>query len=376
MGPLKRILFLDQFSEIGGAQRCLLELLPSAADGGFDAHLAVPGDGALARRLTARGITVHDLPLGNYGLGRKSIGETMRYLLERRPLSATIQGLLAREKIEAVYVNGPRLMPVLSKARSCLPVIFHTHNRVSALNGRALVARALRRTNASVIAASRYLAQQWRQPSRVVYGGVEGPPDGWLRRPAGGGPRVGVAGGGPRIGLVGRFALSKGQREFVLAAASLDRPGAEFYLCGDPLFGDRDGLRYKQEVLRLAPPSVRYLGWTEDVYDVMAGLDLLVLPSAQEGGLPNVVLEAFASGVAVLATPVGGLPEILVDGENGFLLPSPDPEMIARRLGEILAAPERIAAVASRARAQWRERFTADRFRSEIWSAVASACGL
>ena len=120
---------------------------------------------------------------------------------------------------------------------------------------------------------------------------------------------------------------------------------------------------------------MRHLGWRDDVYDVLAGLDLLVLPSGEEGGIPSVILEAFASGVAVLACPAGGIPEILVEGENGFLLPSQAAESIAARLEELLGAPDRIAAAAARAQRLWRERFTANRFRSEIWETIAQAVG-
>ena len=66
-----RILFLDQFSELGGAQRCLLELFPVESRAGWEAHAALPGSGPLVRLLEQRSVPVHRLSLGNYALGRK-----------------------------------------------------------------------------------------------------------------------------------------------------------------------------------------------------------------------------------------------------------------------------------------------------------------
>jgi glycosyltransferase involved in cell wall biosynthesis len=364
----RRVLFLDQFSDMGGAQRCLAELIPSAPGAGWEAQLAAPGEGSLVRTLRETGIPVHGLPLGDYSLGRKSAAEAIRFLRDIGPLAARIGELVRASRPSVLYVNGPRLMPAVARARTGLPVLFHSHSRVSLTGGRLLVASALRATRATVIAASHLLSRQWSGAPRVIYGGVEGPGPGWSRRPAA---------GAPRIGHIGRFVASKGQREFVRAAAALgDRsPRPEFYLCGDALFGDRAGARYRDRVLRSAPPAVRHLGWRDDVYDVLAGLDLLVLPSGEEGGIPSVVLEAFASGVAVLACPAGGIPEILVDGDSGFLLASGRAGAIAGRLEELLGAPGRIAEVAARAQRLWRERFTAARFRSEIWETIAQAAG-
>jgi glycosyltransferase involved in cell wall biosynthesis len=145
---------------------------------------------------------------------------------------------------------------------------------------------------------------------------------------------------------------------------------------GDTLFGDPGAESYKEELLALAPACVRFLGWRDDIYEVLRTLDLLVLPSAAEGGIPMVILEAFAAGVPVLATPVGGVPEILSDGRNGFLLPSPSASVIERRLRKLLPRRELLAHTAESAHRLWREKFTAERYRNEVWETVASSVRL
>lgn len=357
------ILFLDQFSDLGGAQRCLLELLPAVEQAGWKAHAALPGDGKFAGLLRQRGVETHGISLGKYSLGRKSLLDGVRFLSDRSRVAGEIRDLAAGLDAAVVYVNGPRLMPAVARARLGRRVVFHCHNYVSGRNGRRLVASAIRRTGATIIAASEYLARQWNRPAHVVYGGVEGPGAGWRRVPRS---------SGPRAGLIGRFAPQKCQKEFVLAAARLagEIPEAEFYLCGDALFGDRAAQRYKEKVLAAAPPSVRYLGWRDDVYELLANLELLVVPSTAEGGVPSIILEAFAARVPVLASPEGGIPEVIQDNWNGFLLASPQAPAIAERLRELLPQTDRLAGVAERAHRYWQERLTAERYRRQVWEAI------
>ena len=319
-----KILFLDQFSELGGGQLCLLDLLPRS---GWEAHAAAPGNGPLLDRLARLGVVVHRLSLGSYTAGRKSLRDALRFASDRRVVAREIRELVERIAPDVVYVNGPRLMPLVEG-----PVVFHAHNRVGGVAGR-LVRSAVRRTGATVIAASRFV---WDGPgARVIYGGVVGQASGLSRQ----------ARGLSHIGLIGRFSPQKGQKQFVQAAALLP-PDWKFVLCGDAPFGET---RYRDQVLAMAPLSVQYLGWRDDVYQVLSGLALLVVPSAGEGG-PRVILEAFAAGVPVLALDSGAIPEMVRDGENGFLLRSAAPEEIARRLRELVPQRDRLASVAARAR--------------------------
>ncbi len=84
--------------------------------------------------------------------------------------------------------------------------------------------------------------------------------------------------------------------------------------------------------------SVRFLGHREDIPQLLAAADLVALPSRAEG-LPAALLEAYAAGRAVVATAVGGIPEALVDGREGRLVPPADPAALGRAIGDLLAAP-------------------------------------
>ncbi|MCL6505929.1 MAG: glycosyltransferase family 4 protein [Bryobacteraceae bacterium] len=356
-----RALVLDQFAELGGAQRCLLETVSALGEAGWEVHAALPGPGPLARLLEERGASVHPLHLGSYSLGTKSGADMVRYFARLGVLAREIRDLARRTEAGLIYVNGPRVLPPVARAELRLPVVFHCHNRIGSLTARALVAWALQKTDAIVIAAGHRLARQWRRAVHVVYGGVKGPPSTWEHY-------------GGSVGMIARFHPCKGQREFVSAAAQVARelPQVTFLLCGDALFEDRVGFRYRMEVLSGMPPSVRYLGWRNDVYEVLAACDLLVLPSREEGGVPNVILEAFAARVPVLATPVGAVPEVIEDGRTGFLLSCPDGAEIARRLRELLPRRGILSEVAERAWRLWRGRFTAEHYRSRLLAALGA----
>src|SRR5205814_128322 len=110
-----------------------------------------------------------------------------------------------------------------------------------------------------------------------------------------------------RIGLVGRIAPMKGQTDFLRAAALLSPvlADARFVICGAPMFSEPDYVREVQVLANGLP--VEFLGWRNDVGAVLAGLDLLVVPSTAAEATTRVILEAFSAGVPVVAYAVGGI---------------------------------------------------------------------
>jgi glycosyltransferase involved in cell wall biosynthesis len=98
-------------------------------------------------------------------------------------------------------------------------------------------------------------------------------------------------------------------------------------------------------------------GFRADLDQFLPFFDLFVLPSFTEG-LPNVVLESFAAGVPVVATSVGGTPEVVEDGASGYLVPSGDPTALAERMLQALADEDRLRDMGLHGRQAVVERFT------------------
>lgn len=136
------------------------------------------------------------------------------------------------------------------------------------------------------------------------------------------------------VGVVGRFTAQKGHRHFVEAACqvAVRVPEARFLLVGDGVL--RPAIERQIAAAGLAE-RVIIVGACDDVPSLMPLLDVAVLPSLWEG-LPYTLLEAMAAGRAVVASRVGGIPDVIVDGENGLLVPPADPTALAAAVVKVL----------------------------------------
>lgn len=190
------------------------------------------------------------------------------------------------------------------------------------------VSHDLRRTLVDGVRVSR--------PVRVLHNGID--PGGFRDvDPAAVQRELGRREGEFLVGTAVVLSEQKGIR-YLLEAARLVRandPTVRFLVAGDgPL---RVELEAQAAALGLGD-GVRFLGYRRDVPGLIAALDAYALPSLWEG-LPLALLEALASGKPILATAVGGNPEVVEDGVNGLLLPPRDPEAIARAVLRLRGDP-------------------------------------
>lgn len=134
------------------------------------------------------------------------------------------------------------------------------------------------------------------------------------------------------LGVFGRFSSEKGQDVFLNAMSQLDDDNVSALLLGEG--PEESRLRQQSDALQL-DGRVHFLGYREEVAKYYAMIDLLVLPSRSEG-LPNVVLEAMACRVPVVATDVGGVREVVQHEGNGLLVPSERPDLLASAITRML----------------------------------------
>jgi len=130
------------------------------------------------------------------------------------------------------------------------------------------------------------------------------------------------------IGYIGRLVPVKGLKYLLMAMNEVQREYANTHLL---MVGDgfqRKELKRMSDRLKL---NASFVGWEKDVLPFYAAIDIFVLPSVLEG-LSNSLLEAMAMGKPVIATDVGGNKDVIVDGENGFLVPPGNPSSISSNL--------------------------------------------
>jgi glycosyltransferase involved in cell wall biosynthesis len=163
----------------------------------------------------------------------------------------------------------------------------------------------------------------------------------------------------PVVGLVANVRGSKGHNIFLEAARTVlaTAPDARFLVVGDGVGFDEVARRVREMGL---DRSVRLTGFRRDIPEVMAALDVLVLPSIRSEAIPQVIPQALAVGTPVVASTVGGSPELIRDGENGRLVPPGDARALADAILALLREPEQARAMARAGQALVRERYTID----------------
>jgi glycosyltransferase involved in cell wall biosynthesis len=164
---------------------------------------------------------------------------------------------------------------------------------------------------------------------------------------------------GPAVGLVANIRGSKGHRFFLEAAREVLRAHADarFVIVGDGV--GFDDVRRRVTELGL-DERVLMTGFRRDIPEVMAALDVLVLPSIKSEAMSQVIPQALAVGTPVVGTTVGGTPELVRDGETGRLVPPADAAALARAILDLLGDRERARAMARRGQALVLERHSID----------------
>ena len=134
-------------------------------------------------------------------------------------------------------------------------------------------------------------------------------------------------------------------------------PDAEFLMVGG---GIRQAELSKLIVARGLERQVQLLGHRDDVPTLLSGSDIFVLPSRSEA-MPNGIIEGMAAGLPVVATRVGGIPELVTDGLTGTLIPVDDAPQLAAAIVDLMSNPARAAAFGAAGRRFIEERFSFDR---------------
>ena len=320
MGERHRIgLVIGQLS-IGGAEGQLLQLVRNL-DRRYEAivYCLTEGENLLSKHFAEIGVEVVEI-------GGRGVERVRR--LARRVAQDDVEVLhswlfLANAYAAAALVVASR-KPLITSARNCK--IQSRFNRVANM-------LAFRRSSAIVVNSSdvsAYIVDHYRAPEhkiRVIYNGVDCEKFFPSKQP--------TLGHQPLVVGAGRLVRQKNYPLFLKAAAALaDRlPSLRFAIAGEgPLGGELENMAARLGL----QGRLEFLGLREDLAQVLRSASLFWLTSQWEG-MPNVVLEALATGVPVVATDVGGVSEVIGDSHCGYVVADGDDKALVDRSFEILS---------------------------------------
>jgi glycosyltransferase involved in cell wall biosynthesis len=166
------------------------------------------------------------------------------------------------------------------------------------------------------------------------------------------------------VGWIGRMTGVKRTDDVLLAVRALRERGVDTVLCMVGDGPDRDAVERRAHQLGIVRDSL-FLGYQEEVASYYAAFDALILPSANEG-TPVSAIEALAGGRPVVATRVGGVPDVVRDGIDGFLVEPGDVDAMAERLSALAADPPLRHRMGEAGRASVHERYSVERLLDDI----------
>ena len=269
------------------------------------------------------------------------------------------------------HISKAGILGRLAAKCAGVPVILHTyHGRAEETGDGSFRSRVLlgcERLAASVtdafVAVSEETARLWLESGvgtapqyKVIYNGIA--PTWFHNGEIGGGPPAELK-GKTLLGTVGSLTPEKGLDALLEAMPQLARQYPELRLCilGDGPLGPF--LRKQAQDLGLQD-RICFVGNVADLRPWLTAFDLFLLPSRSEG-LPYALLEAMAMGRPVVASRVGGIPEVVLDGRTGALVPPGDPRALAAAIGELLQDVPKRQAWGQAGRAHVQREFTPEK---------------
>jgi sugar transferase (PEP-CTERM/EpsH1 system associated) len=346
--------------EIGGLESIVVDLVREGRRLGQDvAVVCLEGPGVLAQEVEAQGArldSLHKPP----GIRLEMFGRLRSLFRELRP------DVVHTHQIGALFYAGP------AARRAGVPVVVHTehgkhYDRPSRTRwlGRLAGRRAARFfcVSADIAAAAEAHRIVPRRKLHVVPNGID--TDRFRDRGEGNGVRtsLGIPPGAPVVGTVGRLCEIKRQDLLIRAFQQVRARPAEAHLL---FVGDGPWMGPLRELVAGLGLSERahFAGYQPRPAPYLQAMDVFALTSRSEG-MPLVVLEAWAAGVPVVATRVGGLPELVDDGRTGILVDFGDEAALAHALGGLIADPSRARRVGEAGRERVESRYSLRRMAGE-----------
>ena len=289
--------------------------------------------------------------------------------------------IICARRVSILHCHGRGALVYAALAAMLVPRcgLIHTVHRADGdmITGRSLFNRVLLSRVNAVTAVSDAAAHEFSCANgypeanvQTIYNGID------ISRFHNGKPSGGHAKAGPILGSIANLSPDKDCTTLLQGFAGILRscPGAELLVVGDGPAAA--ATKRRAEELHVAE-HVRFLGFRSDVPDILADLDLLIHSTRTEG-MGIAILEAMASGVPVVASRVGGIPEIVDHGKTGLLVASGEPNALSAAVLELLGDEGRRKQMVEASREQVALRFSLEamcRQYGELYGRVSRSPG-
>ncbi|KVW97032.1 glycosyltransferase family 4 protein [Thiobacillus denitrificans] len=339
--------FTNSCGDWGGASRVLYTNLWQLDTTRLDPILILPCKGPIEPELKAHGLRYE------VWSGFTEPGSPAAYV---RALWKAWR-FFRRERVEVVHVNGSnfwRPAELLAARLAGIPILAHYH----VINHKP--SPAMRWCRAA-IAVSHYTADQSGPPALakpVIYNPIS------LARFDAGHSLREELGLGPDqvvVAFLGQIRDIKGVADFIAMARKIPDPNARFLIAGECRDPKKFPGSYSEQDLGDMvgdDPRIRYIGYVKAVENVYHTADIVVVPSRWQEPLGLINLEAGACRKPVVATRVGGIPEVVEDGVNGYLVEPEDVDGLTARVADLIADPSLRARMGEAGRARVEQDFT------------------
>jgi glycosyltransferase involved in cell wall biosynthesis len=371
-----RILFIDQSSNLGGAELCLLDIAKPYRD-----HCSVVlfSDGPFRHLLENNQINVQIIGKESIALTKDgSLRQSLKAVRQTWPRINQIA--TAARQYDIIYANTPKALVIgaIASAIAQKPLIYHLHDIISPdhfspINIQLLIrlanARAVKVIANSEASRTAFIQSGGKSDCvSVIYNGFN--PSNYQIDPILR-PQIRKLWNWPTnsfiVGHFSRLSPWKGQHILLDALQQCPKEIVAVFV-GDALFGEddyRSSLQEKVKELDLGD-RVKFLGFQDQVPDLMSACDLITHTSTAPEPFGRVIVEAMLSGTPVIASAAGGALELLEQNRTGWLTPPGDAQALATTIKHCYNNPTLTQTLAQTAQTQARDRFHQDQIQTQI----------
>jgi len=366
----KKILFFSHSSELYGAEKALLQTIEGLNKQEFQPILVLPRAGPLHKKAEKLAVETLLVPSKWWLTEKNRVWKQPFSWLWSLKCIVRIANLIKRKDIDIVFSNSAvNFCGALAARWKGVPHIWSIHETLGAKNaplrflfGRRALVSLISTLSTKIIVNSDATGQPFGEKSKVrtVFNGFK-----WSLQGRGlrgiYRQKFGYVAKDYVIGIVGKIYPEKGQKNVVesIGLVKKNHPDVKLLVVGD--VGDKGYFTKIQRFIltHKLEERVFFTDYHPEIFDVLAVLDLLVIASCVES-FGRVAVEAMSVKTPVLAVRKSATAEVITPGENGFLVDSSDPEVLAEAILSIRDKPEQVREVAEKGYQLVREKYTVE----------------